>query len=247
MENKTEFSFRTNVEPTKYFIEFSYPENWEGFSEQEKKQIAFEISLHLGQYFSYTASTWHEILTWFDFHCMGPLPEFPSAFSWEDSFSNLLGTHVAIKAIQDTEHSFDKAMKLALDRELEILGIQEASVAKEASQKIRGDWYSGSLLFFVEMKKRNFDIGLGDGYITPTLVPGVSECWDANPVSYPVPNTNILSKYGFSMRYELDPKVWESGKIFKVLGRQGRIDPVVDFPIIMEYIKQDATNRGYSY
>ena len=55
----------------------------------------------------------HEILTWHGFRCVGFLPEFLSAFSWEDSFSNLLGTVVASKALRDTEHPYDEAMTIA--------------------------------------------------------------------------------------------------------------------------------------
>ena len=70
------------------------------------------------------------------------------------------------------------------------------------------------------MKKRNFDIGL-DGYVTPTLVPGI--CRD-EPVTYPVPNLDILEEYGFSMEYEIKPNVLEQGDIFRAAGEK-RIYP----------------------
>jgi hypothetical protein len=54
-----------------------------------------------------------------------------------------------------------------------------------ASEKVRGEWYAGEVVYMVNMKKRNFDIGLDDGYVTPTLVPGLSDCWEAQAQRYP--------------------------------------------------------------
>lgn len=247
MKKDTEFSFGMKVEPSDYFVKISYPENWEDLPLSGKEKITKEISLLLGQYFTFTAVTWHEILTWFDFHCLGPLPEFPSAFSWEDSFSNLLGTYIGTKALTDTEHSYNEAVTLALDKKLEQLGIQPASVARSAAEKVRGKWFSGHLLFFVDMKKRNFDIGL-DGYVTPTLVPNICECEGAEPLSYPSPSLDVLNKYGFSAKFEIEPKEWEKDKILKIVypdGKGKRIYPYIHFPIIMEHMKKQAIERGY--
>ena len=253
MKDDTEFSFAMKVEPSRYFVKLSYPENWKNLPKDQKEKIAREVSFVLGPYLIFTATNWHEILTWFDFHCLGPLPEFPSAFSWEDSFSNLLGTYVAVQAMKDTKHSFDKAMTLALDRELEKLGIQPASVARNASEKMRGKWFTGGVLFFVEMKMRNFDMGLDDGFVTPTLVPEVSQCKQREAIPYLAPNLDLLSEYGFSMKFEIEPREWEKGKIFKVVNENRkvkntkRIVPEIDFPIIVEFMKKDATRRGYIY
>ena len=183
--NKRGFTFKMR-EPSVYRVELSYPENWQDLPQAEQDRIASQVALALGPYLSYAANTWHEILTWFGYGSIAIYSEFPSAFSWEDTYSNLLGTHIAAEALRDTERSYDKAVTLALDRELKNLGIQKASAARRASEKMRGLWFSGDWLFFVHTKSRNFDIGLDDGLVTPRLVPSVSECRGAVAQPYPV-------------------------------------------------------------
>jgi len=249
-KSETEFSFKL-YEPTKYFVELRYPENWQELQQEEKERIAYEISIRLGAYFSYTATTWHEIITWFGYKCSGVYAEFPSAFTWEDGFSNLLGVYLAEKALRDTGHTFDEAMTSLIERELEKLGIQPKRVARRAANKVKGKWFSGDWLFFITIKMRNFDIGLEDGFVTPCLLPDVSECDGVEAQAYPVPNPDI-SEYGFSMKLEIEPREWEKDKVLKVVysdekERNHRIDPATDFATIMEYMREDAVkNYGYS-
>jgi hypothetical protein len=94
------------------------------------------------------------------------------------------------------------------------------------------------------MKKRNFDIGLENGYITPTLVPEVSACPDAQPLPLSVPRLDALTQYGFSVKLEIEPHEWERDKILRVVHGnqpQNRIIPDQDFALIMDDIRQQAT------
>jgi len=247
-ENETEFSFKL-MEPSLYHVELEYPETWSNLSEQEKEDIAFDISVRLAEHFIYTATTWHEIITWFGYKCTGVLySEFPSAFTWEDTFSNLLGTHIAAVALRDDGHDYDEAMTLAFKRELEKLDVQSGSTAKVAAKRVRGKWYSGGLIFFMNMKKRNFDIGLDDGYVTPSIVKSVPGCKGVEPVLYPAPNLDFLSEYGFSAKFEIEPREHEKGEILSIVypedeSRQERIEPAIHFAAIMSYIKEDAIKR----
>ncbi len=244
MKNKTKFSFKLK-EPSLYFVKLTYPENWEELP--KKEHIAYDISIKLGQYLAYTAATWHEILTWVGYKSTGFLPEFSSAFSWEDSFSNLLGAYLAAKALQDNEHEYNEAMTIVLSQELEKLGIQSREVAKLASESIRGKWFSGNSLF-VNIKKRNLDIGIDDGYVTPTIISNVCTFESARPQPYPVPNLDFLSEYGFSVKLEIEPRVWESKKILEIVYpyRNGkRIQPSIHFAAIMDFIQKQAKEFGY--
>lgn len=242
MENETRFSFKLK-EPSLYFVEFTYPENWGEL--RQKEHIVYDISVKLGQYLAYTASTWHEILTWFGYKFTGIFPEFPSAFSWEDSFSNSFGSHIGVLALQDTQHTFDEAVTLALDGELKKLDIQPVDVAIGTARKVRGKWFSGDL-FFVSMKKRNLDIGIDDGYVTPTIIPNLCKCKGAKPQPYPAPSLDFLSEYGFSMKLEIEPRVWESEEILKIVyldGNGKRIQPNIHFAEIMDVIEKQATQE----
>ena len=236
------FSFNLTFEPSEHKVRFTYPENWSSLPKKDRKEIANEIAYEAGPYLAFYATTWHEILTWFGVHFIAIEQEFNSAFSWEDSYSNLLGTRLAVKALQDDDHSFDEAMTLAINREMKKLGGQSGKTAKQASENMRGKWFTGN--FIVDTKMRNFDIGL-DGYVTPTLVPGTPEC-GTEPVSIPVPNLEVLKKHGFTMTYEIKPNVLEQAKIFKVIEGK-RVYPEKHYPVIMSSIKEKAVEKGYNF
>lgn len=250
MKDKSGFSFRLLVEPSKCHVKIEYPDGWDEMPKEQKEQIAREGSIELGQYLAFSITTWHEILTWFGFKCILMLPEYPSAFSWDDSYSNVVGTRISAEALRNTEMSYDEAVAAGIDRELEIQGAQPASVGKAASESVRGKWFSGPSLFMVDMRMRNLDIGLDDGYVTPTLIPGVSQCEGSEPLSYPAPKLDFLKSKGFSVKVEIQPREWESGKILRIVnekdgGSKKRIEPAVDFSILMAYIHEDAVKKGY--
>ncbi|MBM4027887.1 MAG: DUF4056 domain-containing protein [Planctomycetes bacterium] len=246
MERKSGFSCKLAVDRSRSYVTFSYPEDWDRRSKVEQMAIAREVAMAVGPYLAWTLTTWHEMLTWYGFKCIGPFPEYPSAFSWEDSYSNLLGTIIAIRALNDSEHSYNDAVKIALDQEMQRLGVQPAHVARQASESVRGKWFTGNVIFQVNMMKRNFDIGLENGYLTPTLVPDVAQCPDAEPMLYPIPRLAVLREHGFSMKMEIEPHEWERGKLLRIVHddkRQKRIDPEEHFPILMRQIRLEAANR----
>lgn len=235
MANKKGFSFSLPGDHSKHVVQIHYPENWD-VSDQEA--IAWEISLEVGQYLVFSATTWHEMLTWYGYRTMMVFPEFSSAFSWEDIYSNLLGTRIAAKALQDTEHSYNKAVTLALNKELEILSGQPGIVAKRAAEKMRGEWFKGNI--FVSVIKKNLDIGFDDGYVTPVIVPGV--CEEAEPLLYPVPSANAL-RHGFSIDYEIHPREIEKTKLLNIVHSRSKgktIEPMVHFSAIMSEIRRTA-------
>jgi hypothetical protein len=243
MNHDNGFSYGLAVDHSKGIITFSYPDNWNSLPKIQQMAIAKDVALVVGPYLTFTMTSWHEILTWYGFKCMGPFPEFPSAFSWEDSYSNLIGTMVGARALQDSQHKYNEAVKIAIDEEMQKLGILSGHAAKRATETMRGKWWTGNVIFAVDMKKRNFDIGLKDGYVTPTLIPNVPECPDAQPMRYPVPRLDVLAKYGFAAHVEIEPHEWESGKILRVVyggGPQKRIIPEEHFAAIMHDIHVQA-------
>ncbi len=241
IRTRPEFTFKLNVEPSTYFVKLEYPPGWEDLTRKERRQIADELALELSQYFTFTMTTWHEVLTWFGYKCMGFLPEQPSAFSWEDIYSNLIGIRIGAQAIRDEEHSYNEAVTVAIKRELEDLQAQPRHTAWRAAEKMRGKWFDGLLL--IDMRERNFDIGLDDGFVTPTLVPGV--CEGAEPQSYPVPTLDKFHEYGFTMVLEVEPREFEKDKILKIIYPKGghrRIRPTEHIPVVIDYIKNAHKN-----
>jgi hypothetical protein len=246
MKNETEFSFRL-YEPSRYYVRITYPDDWMDFSPPEREKIAYEISTGLGQYLAFTAVTWHEIITWFGFKSKGLEPEYDSAFTWEETFSNLFGTYIAALALEDIEHTYNDAVTLAFDRELRLLDAQPSEVSRHASESVSGPWFTGDF-YWIVMKKRNFDLGLDDGFVTPLLIPSVSECKGAQVESFPVPGLDFVREYGFSVQFEIKPNIWEANTILDIAyagekKRKKRIEPVIHYPLIMAHIRKEAKER----
>lgn len=242
MLDQTEVNYQV-IEPSQYKVTIVYPPNWETLSFEEKRQTAFEISIRMGQYLAHTSMIWHEMLTWYGFSTTGIFPEYISSFSWEDPYSDLLGTTLAVEALCDTQHNYDDAMTLLLSQRLRELGAQPPEAARQAEQKVFGSWYTGENYFWVTMKKRSFDVGFETGFITPWLVPGI--CQEATPQPYPAADTAFLSDYGFGMRLEIHPLEFEKRAIYRALELHTRegILPPIHFPRLLEQIKKDAIRR----
>jgi hypothetical protein len=246
-DEEREFSLRLSS-PAEFVAILEYPGDWSERSAGDREHAAREVAITLGGYASYVESTWHEMITWFGYRNVVFYPEFPSAFSWEDSFSNLLGARLGMVALRDMGDEFDEAMTRALERELEFLGVQSKETAREASERVRGQWYSGEFLFLVDVRKRNLDTGFDDGYVTPWLVPGVRSCEGAEAQRYPIPRLEDVTALGFGVRLEIEPKAGEEKDVLERIGRHSgrevrRIDPEVHFPLIMELIREDAVER----
>jgi len=248
---ETEFVVKVS-DPVRYFVSINYPCDWRMKTPEERQQLSREVSIALGQYLGYAISIWHEIITWFGYRNVPLYPEFPSAFSWEDSFSDLLGSHLGAAALRDTEHTFDDAMTLIVRRELTKLGAQSRHVARQAAKAVYGKWYSGWFFFLVNMKKRNLDIGVDDGFITPWVVPGFGPCGDAEPQPYAIPSLEAIEELGFFARVEIEPGGLERKRLLRVAGldpsdRSARVIPEVHFEPIMAHVRQDAVERFGPY
>jgi len=246
-KGQTEFSLKVS-DPVRYFVTLRYPCDWSERSPIEKRRIATEVAIELGRYLGFAISAWHEIITWFGYRNVPLYPEFPSAFSWEDSFSDLLGSHLGAAALRDTVRPFDSAMTWALRNEMEQLGVQSKEVAAQAARKVEGNWYSDGFLFLVQMNKRNLDLGVDDGYITPWIVRQLDACPGAEPRSYAIPSLSALCDLGFAAKVEIEPGGLEKKKILQVVYpdpelRKDRIEPELHFRPIMEHIRWDAIER----
>lgn len=243
MKGGDHFSYKLLVDRSRSHLYLTYPENWKSLSKDQQSVIAREVALALGPYLTFTMVTWHEIMTWYGFNCIGLPTEYASAFSWEDSYSNLLGIKLGSQALQDTERPYNEAMKLVLDEEMARLGVQPAKVSRQVSESVYGSWYTGRVSMFVDLRRRNFDIGLDDGSITPVLLPDAPGCEGAKPISYPVPTLEVLAKHGFSARLEIEPREWEKNRVLRIVhpDKKGkRIIPEEHFPTIMAQIRKEA-------
>lgn len=243
MENKTDFSLHI-IEPSKYMVTISYPEMWQNYSQAEREAIANEISIDIGQYLAHSSLIWHEIITWYGFATVAGFPDKISSFSWEDSYSDLMGTCLAAAALREAGQGYDDAMTRLFNEELKELGVQPAAVARRAAKKIKGDWYTGGMYFFVNMKMHNFDVGHDDGMVSPVLVPGICEV--SIPKLYPAPKLGSLLRYGFGFSVEMEPQIGEKNKIYNAikLDKDRRIMPNVHFTRVIEQIREEDNMKN---
>ncbi len=244
LAHRTDFSFRM-LEPSVYHLRIEYPENWEQLSTNTREEMATEVSIGLGSYVAYTVSVWHEMLTWFGYKGSGFYPEYVSSFSWEDCYSNALGCRIGEAALRDPNQEFNQAVTQLLNSELARLGVQPKPAAWVAGKAVHGSWCTGNY-FWYRMVKRNFDIGLDDGFVTPWLAPGVSACGGSQAADCPVPTLASLKPLGFAVRFEIEPREWERKEILRIIygqGGKGRIEPTRHFGPILDYIRAQAVKR----
>ncbi len=242
------FTFRM-WEPSRHYVTWTYPDNWSSLTRAEKEEATREMAIAMGQHLAFTAATWHEILTWHGYRGIGVWPEFQSAFSWEDNYSNLLGCHIAGAALSDPDLEYSRAVTLELKALVQSLGGQSKRVSRQASAAMRGTWFSGDVIF-LKIYKRHFDIGLTDGYITPWIVTCLSDFGlsTAAPASIPLPNMEPLNRYGFEFNLEIEPREFEKNKILRIVypdrkTAKKRINPELHFKPIMDAIIKAAAKR----
>lgn len=238
---KTQVSYRI-IEPSYYTAFITYPPGWSVLAEDQKKALAFETSVQMAQTFTHWSLIWHEILTWFGFASSGLFSEQISAFSWEDTYSDLLGITLAGRVLRSGQ-SYNKGITEELNRAIKELDVQPASVARQAAGQIEGKWYSGGFYFFVEMKKRNFKTGLGFEPVVPMLVPDI--CPGAIPRALSAPVLSSPTPEGFEADLLIFPVETERWKIYRILNLEPEmpIRPVLHFPPLLEEIRNQAQPR----
>jgi hypothetical protein len=239
----TEFTYKLNTDPSTFIFHITYPPDFRMRPKGEQDRMIYETSLELAQYGAWYMVTWHEALTWFGMTAFF-MPQFHSAFAWEDSYSNLLGTVLGGKAIRHTNSDFNAAMTMVIKDELNMLGVRSRDIARAASEKMRGTWYEGNV--DVKMLFRGLDIGADDGFVSPTLVPGV--CPQAQPMKYPIPTLSTVQRYGFKAELEIKSSGGATNRCLEIIypnGQYGRILPATHLPIIMKTVRQQAIEKGY--
>ncbi len=241
MDEQTELAFRV-VEPSVYRLSVRYPPEWNDLSKKEKENIAHETAVQIARYTAHNSLIWHEILTWFGFASSGLFSENISAFSWEDPYSDLLGVTLAAEVLRE-EQPYEQTLTRRIDETLRVLEAQPPEVARRAADRIDGKWYSGGFYFFVNMKKRNFDVGLDGRPLIPWLAPDI--CPDAQPYPLLAPTLKSPTAWGFTVEIELYPVELEKRKIYAILNRDMDLPlyPATHFPVLLEDIRRQAENH----
>jgi hypothetical protein len=104
------------------------------------------LPAQLAQWAAFQLSLWHEVITWYGWSAIELFPERASAFSPEDLYSNLLGTHIASYLYQaglaEDEDGYAAAMDGALQQLLELLGALPPAGTARALDAVDGQWWN---------------------------------------------------------------------------------------------------------
>ncbi len=249
----------TGGESNVWILKFNYPK--EEFTKDEAIEVAIQISLEV----AHQMGLFHEMASWFGLSisvpALGYLPgaQMQSAFTYEDMYSHAVGLAAVEKALRDPVREFDEAMTYYLDLELQSLRPVSPAVHAKAAQiaKVQGWWRPEPTDFTRLWRARSqalyrpIDEQLLTE-LTPSLVPDLEECKDAQPKSYPVPRLKQVAGKDLSQFLSieiglgLEKQVAEN--IRKSLGDEDRefISPSVDFPVLLRNIKKEMEAQGIS-
>jgi len=261
LKNSDHIPFKTTVDPSIFHIEITYPDNWDVISFNSKKDIAFPAAVKLAQYVIFHAANWHEILTWHGQRKIFAFSEYASSFSWEDTFSNMMGIYLVGGVLLSRAESYNEAMTIAIQSEMDDLIMFNRNQSISITKTVEGEWYSGwipgiignsTMPGILQMLHRGFDIGESDGIINPVIIKDVDDCDNNFHPGYLRPTLEEANQYGVKFYVEIEPRVSINMKILRIIhgdkaeGKM-RIIPDNDIPIIMNKIKADALERGYTF
>jgi hypothetical protein len=104
------------------------------------------VAVSVGEWLAFELSVWHEIATTYGWAAMDLYPEYVSAFSPEDLYSNLLGTKIAGGLLVnsgevETDVLYDQHMNKWLQTTLAYLQPVSADAGAEAMALVDGVWW----------------------------------------------------------------------------------------------------------
>ncbi len=232
--------------------------NLEAMSLADRAQIEDKAILDLSARYAYTALAWHEVMTWFGYKTLGfsifgrlnvGIPEKPSAFSYEDLFSNLLGTQIGIRAIQNTELEYNVAVDLEIKNLLKNLDVVTQDESLDAFDLVKNKWWNNGAVWPADslVIGRDVNVGLSGEDYRPWLVKGFKRCANATPIQFSNSRFNPMADAN---------EVWEShveispgsgmGRAVDIAekadGEQKRIERInmtIHLPAIMKAIEDE--------
>ena len=195
------------------------------------KDLGNDEVAELAAKIAYNISVWHEISTWFGARYIPLLAERFSSFSPEDIYSNLMGTHLAIQAIE-SDMDYDDAMTFYIDKMLkELEAVSTWDDTYNALEKVNKLWFDGDKRY--PNKKVTIKRFLDSGNeLSPWLIPEDDGVYDPYVLSKP---DNAYSDY-----YELQIKLnyhFPVKSIFADLN--DRTINQKDFPVMISRIHSD--------
>lgn len=157
-------------EGSAFLLTFAYPPTWP--SVRNDPALVSKIAVLVAQRVTLDMMTWHELITWFGYRTVWFFSELPSAFTYEDTISHLIGVHAGAHALREGGE-WDAAATSALHAMLQRLRTASAEETSAAVLAVEGRWWCGNVS--VRRMLPPFDDART---ITPWFVPGTptTEC-----------------------------------------------------------------------
>ncbi|GLS91543.1 membrane protein [Psychromonas marina] len=113
------------------------------FDFNAQEQLKAEINL--SGILAFRLAQWHEAAQWFGFTSVAGFKEYPSAYSPEDLYSNMLGAIIAMEIIEAnpdlTLADYQIQYPIAFLKHLKELGAQDGARTKEVMDGLDGHWW----------------------------------------------------------------------------------------------------------
>ena len=223
-------------EPSRYHLTFRYPAFWGGLAPAERQALIGELSIRLGQHLSELATAWHEIISFYGYNSTIFLSEKPSAFTYDDMVSHMLGVKVAAMAMRDTGRDYDTAVTYYLNAELTRLRTVSAAEATQAMFAVQGLWWktgAGAI-------KRDLRYAVSGEAIVPWLVRGLAFCPDAHPSPFALDDLKTVMGRNFAgfVDFAIEPNVPAAKPIMAMFSPPPEmIRPAGHFPTIIAHVR----------
>lgn len=180
---------------------------------------------------AYDLSLWHEIATWFGASYVPLLPERYSSFSPEDLYSNLLGVHLAIRALK-SDQDYDAAMTTLITQTLDSLECVSTELdTYNAMEKVNHLWWTSEKKLPSKnvLLKRYLDT---TPLLEPWLVPDDENFPDPRALSKPDEKLNRDYRLAIRLNYKFPLRAIP-------ITRSHRIITQNDFGSLMHYIQKE--------
>jgi len=232
-----------------FHVALRYPADWDDLPLAERDALADELALRCGQRLAYHMMTWHELITWFGHRRVALIDESPSAFTYDDGMSHVVGLRVAERAIRAcgvaqpfASNAANAAVTTALREELAELGAVSRGETDRAARAVEGAWWSRG-----RPLKRQLDVGLSDGVVRPWLVSDVALAGEVEGgESFVLPELDDVLGRDFTAfcSVQIEPNIAEAKRMRALLpDKPDRFDAERDLPLLAEAARRQMRQR----
>lgn len=200
-----------------------------------------ESALALAQRIAYQLSVLHEITSWFEVSTFSFVSEKVSAFSPEDSYSNLLGTYIGRRAVLNPQ-PYDQAALTELKSALRELGAVAIADTRAAFDQVAGHWWDGTKRLPDPTVARRRNLEWGPDTLTPWRTPKpLAACApfaEKSAETLSIPSRDPAAHTPLAARYQLEFRL-DRERLPKSFPypRESNVVTPDDFPRLIETIR----------